>query len=261
MQNKDQKLSLNAVIVVAAGSGTRAGLRDGLPKQYCSAGGEPVLKRTLRAFLSHSEVAWVLTVIRSGDEALYEKAVAGLDTGKLLQPVPGGATRQLSVFAGLEALAHLNPAAVLIHDAARPFISADCISGTLAALDRFDGAIAGAPVTDTLKRGRDGLILETVPRDGLWRAQTPQTFRYDKIWNAHRAAAEAVGTGFTDDASIAEWAGLSVALVDNASDNMKITTAEDLAMANLIASDGAADIRCGTGFDVHAFEDGDHVTL
>jgi 2-C-methyl-D-erythritol 4-phosphate cytidylyltransferase/2-C-methyl-D-erythritol 2,4-cyclodiphosphate synthase len=261
MQNKDQKLNLNAVIVVAAGSGTRAGLRDGLPKQYCLVGGKPVLRRTIRAFLDHPEIGLVLAVIRAGDQALYESAVSALTSEKLLPPAPGGATRQLSVSAGLDALAAHNPDAVLIHDAARPFISAECISGTIAALSRFDGAIAAAPVTDTLKRGMESLIQETVARDGLWRAQTPQTFRFAKIVEAHRAAAKAVGTGFTDDASIAEWAGLSVALVENTSENMKITTAEDLAMADLIASDGGPDVRCGTGFDVHAFEDGDHVTL
>jgi 2-C-methyl-D-erythritol 4-phosphate cytidylyltransferase/2-C-methyl-D-erythritol 2,4-cyclodiphosphate synthase len=264
MQNQDQKQSCNAALIVAGGSGVRAGLKQGRPKQYCSAGGEAVLRRTICAFLNHPHVHRVLPVIRSSDESLYEEAVAGLASEKLMRPVPGGATRQLSVWAGLEALADVSPHAVLIHDAARPFISADCIGGTLAALDLFDGAIAAAPVTDTLKLGQEGRIAGTVSRAGLWRAQTPQTFHYGKIREAHRAAAEAVGTDFTDDASIAEWAGLSVALVENKSENLKITTAGDLAMADMIANGGRTglpDVRCGTGFDVHAFQDGDHVTL
>jgi 2-C-methyl-D-erythritol 4-phosphate cytidylyltransferase/2-C-methyl-D-erythritol 2,4-cyclodiphosphate synthase len=264
MQNQDQNQSHNAALIVAAGSGVRAGLAQGRPKQYAIAAGEPVLRRTLRVFLEHSQVHRVLCAIRSGDEALYEDAVAGLPAEKLLAPVPGGATRQLSVLAGLEALMAYSPGAVLIHDAARPFISAECIAATLAALGDFDGAIAAAPVTDTLKRGEGGRIAGTVARKGLWRAETPQTFHFRKILEAHRAAAQSAATDFTDDASIAEWAGLSVALTENARQNMKITTAGDLAMADMIASGGGgshADIRCGTGFDVHGFGEGDHVTL
>ena len=263
MQKQDQNQSSNAALIVAAGSGVRAGLQQGRPKQYCLAGGEPVLRRTVCAFLEHPQIRHVLVVLRAGDEALYAEALAGLTSVKLLHSVPGGATRQLSVAAGLEALEPLAPDAVLIHDAARPFVSADCIAGTIAALEVFDGAIAAAPVTDTLKRGEGGQIAGTVAREGLWRAQTPQTFHYRKILEAHRAAAESGRSDFTDDASIAEWAGLSVALVENTSENMKITTAGDLAMADLIASagTGAIDVRCGSGFDVHSFGEGDHVTL
>jgi 2-C-methyl-D-erythritol 4-phosphate cytidylyltransferase / 2-C-methyl-D-erythritol 2,4-cyclodiphosphate synthase len=263
MQIQDQKQGVHATIVVAAGSGVRAGLTQGRPKQFCDAGGKPILRRTLEAFIDHPQVHLVVAVIRAGDEDLYEEAIRGLQSEKLLKPAPGGATRQLSVASGLDALASFSPDAVLIHDAARPFISAKCISDTLDALKTFDGAIAAAPVTDTLKRGEGGRSAGTVSRGGLWRAQTPQTFHYAKIRDAHRAAAGR--TDFTDDASIAEWRGLDVALVENTSENMKITTAEDLAMADLIATGGArapfADVRAGTGFDVHAFEDGDHVTL
>ena len=263
MQKEDQNQRCNAALIVAGGSGVRAGPLQGRPKQYCAVGGEAVLRRTVRAFLEHGQVRRVLVVLRTGDEALYAEALAGLSSEKLMPPVPGGATRQLSVAAGLEALEAVSPGAVLIHDAARPFVSAACIAGTIAALEFFDGAIAAAPVTDTLKRGEGGRCAGTVPREGLWRAQTPQTFHYRKILAAHRAAKAATQTGFTDDASIAEWAGLSVALVENASENMKITTAGDLAMADLIASGarGTPDVRCGTGYDVHAFDEGDRVTL
>jgi 2-C-methyl-D-erythritol 4-phosphate cytidylyltransferase / 2-C-methyl-D-erythritol 2,4-cyclodiphosphate synthase len=262
MQIQDQKHRVHATIIVAAGSGVRAGLKQGRPKQYCDAGGKPILRRTLEAFIDHLQIHYVVVVIRAGDEDLYDEAIQGLRSEKLLKAVPGGATRQLSVAAGLDALVSFSPDAVLIHDAARPFISAECITDTLDALQTFDGAIAAAPVTDTLKRGAGGRSTGTVSRDGLWRAQTPQTFHYAKIRDAHRAAADR--TDFTDDASIAEWHGLSVALVENTSENMKITTAEDLAMADLIATGGHAafaDVRAGNGFDVHAFEDGDHVTL
>jgi 2-C-methyl-D-erythritol 4-phosphate cytidylyltransferase/2-C-methyl-D-erythritol 2,4-cyclodiphosphate synthase len=264
MQNQDQNQGYNAALIVAAGSGVRAGLAQGRPKQYAIAGGEPVLRRTLRIFLEHRQVHRVLCAIRAGDEAWYEEAVAGLPGSKLLPPVPGGATRQLSVSAGLEALAAYSPNGVLIHDAARPFISAECITATLGALEHFDGAIAAAPVTDTLKRSEGGRIAGTVAREGLWRAETPQTFHFQKILEAHRAAVRASRTDFTDDAGLAEWAGLSTGLVENMSGNMKITTAGDLAMADMITSGGRgshADVRCGTGFDVHGFGEGDHVTL
>lgn len=265
MQKQDQNQGCNAAIIVAAGSGVRAAGSARLPKQYCLIDGEPVLRRTLRAFLEHGNVHRVLAVIRGGDGELYNEAVAGLASGKLLAPVVGGAARQLSVAAGLEALAVSSPDAVLIHDAARPFISAQCISDTIAALGAFDGAIAAVPVTDTLKRSVESRIAETLPRAGLWRAQTPQTFHYRKILEAHRAASNADLSDFTDDASIAEWNGLSVAIIENTSENMKITTAGDLLMADMIAGGGdrirLPDVRTGTGFDVHAFEDGDHVTL
>jgi 2-C-methyl-D-erythritol 4-phosphate cytidylyltransferase/2-C-methyl-D-erythritol 2,4-cyclodiphosphate synthase len=255
-----------AALIVAAGSGVRAGLQQGRPKQYCLAGGEPLLRWTINAFARHPSISAVQVVVRLGDEELYEEATAGLNTHKLLPACPGGATRQLSVMAGLEALSSHAPDAVLIHDAARPFISAECISATLAALATADGSLAAAPVTDTLKRGDNGIVAGTVPRANLWRAQTPQTFHFQKILDAHRAAVQSNRSDFTDDASIAEWFGLKVALVENLSENMKVTTAHDLYIADLIARGGSMrpslpDVRSGTGFDVHEFGDGDHVTL
>jgi 2-C-methyl-D-erythritol 4-phosphate cytidylyltransferase/2-C-methyl-D-erythritol 2,4-cyclodiphosphate synthase len=225
-----------------------------------------VLRHTVRAFAGIPNISAIVVVIRPGDEHLYADAVLSIGTAKLLKPVPGGATRQLSVAAGLDALSQADVDAVLIHDAARPFVSQACIGATITALDTHDGAIAAVPVSDTLKRGNGQSIALTVPRENLWRAQTPQTFAFAKILEAHRAAASAARSDFTDDASIAEWFGLNVALVPDTSANMKITTAEDLAMADLIASHGATaprlpDVRTGTGYDVHSFEPGDHVTL
>jgi 2-C-methyl-D-erythritol 4-phosphate cytidylyltransferase/2-C-methyl-D-erythritol 2,4-cyclodiphosphate synthase len=179
---------------------------------------------------------------------------------KLGPPVNGGETRQASVLAGLRALAGPAPDHVLIHDAVRPFVSADLISRVLAALAAAPAAICALPLADTLKRaGADGRIAGTLDRTGLWRAQTPQGFRFADILAAHEAAAAAGRTDFTDDAAIAEWAGLAVALVPGSEANAKLTTAEDLAMADRALA--PADVRTGIGFDVHRFAPGDHVWL
>jgi len=247
-----------AALIVAAGRGTRA--RGPGPKQYATIGGVPVLARALRAFLAHPDIALVAVVIAREDEALYRAAVAGLTSGKLLGPVGGGATRQASVGSGLRALcAHL-PERVLIHDAARPFVTRDVIDRVLGALAQWPGAIAALPLADTLKKaGPGGLIAATVDRAGLWRAQTPQGFRFADILAAHERARAAGLEDMTDDAAIAEWAGLPVALVLGSVANAKLTTPEDFAMAERAA--GGPDVRVGQGFDVHRLVAGDHVWL
>jgi 2-C-methyl-D-erythritol 4-phosphate cytidylyltransferase/2-C-methyl-D-erythritol 2,4-cyclodiphosphate synthase len=250
-------------IVVAGGSGLRAG--GGLAKQYALIGGEPVLRRSLCAFLAHETVDGVIAVIRAGDEALFARCAAGLGP-RLLAAVTGGATRQESVLEGLRAATGHAPEKVLIHDAARPFVTGECISKVLAALETHQGAIAARPLFDTLKRAEGRLIAGNIDRAGLWQAQTPQAFRFAPICAAHEAASAEGRTDFTDDAALAEWHGLDVALVDSLSHNMKITSAEDLRIADFIARAErpalpAADMRTGMGFDVHAFEPGDHVTL
>jgi 2-C-methyl-D-erythritol 4-phosphate cytidylyltransferase/2-C-methyl-D-erythritol 2,4-cyclodiphosphate synthase len=153
---------------------------------------------------------------------------------------------------------------VLIHDAARPFLTDDLITRLLAALDGAPAAIAAEPVADTLKRAAsDGTIAETVDRAGLWRAQTPQAFEYAPILAAHRRAADAARSEFTDDAALAEWCGLAVKLVPSSGGNMKLTTAEDVALAERLhaAPSPLLEPRIGSGFDVHAFAAGDHVWL
>ena len=251
-----------AALVVAAGRGARAARAGGLPKQYVALAGVPVLRRTLDALVAVHAIDVVQVVIHPDDGSSYEAAVAPV-LDKLLPPVLGGATRQASVKAGLEALARLAPDVVLIHDAARPFVAPGLVDRLVAALDRWDGAIPGLQLSDTLKRARaDGSIEATVARDGLWRAQTPQGFRFAAILAAHRAAATAGRHDFTDDAAIAEWQGLGVALVDGSERNIKLTTAEDLVMAERVLSGPSLpDIRTGTGFDVHRFATGDHVWL
>ena len=240
-------------VIVAAGRGQRYGAD--LPKQYLSLAGRSLLQRSASAFSGHPSVDGVRVVIHPDDRALYDHAVAGL---ALLEPTAGGDSRQDSVRLGLISLEELKPERVLIHDAARPAVGADLIDRVLAALDGAPGAIPALAVNDTLKRaGGDGLIAETVERAGLWRAQTPQGFRYGDILDAHRAAE---GRALTDDAAVAEAAGLAVALVAGDEGNLKVTSEGDLArLAAMIG--GALESRTGMGFDVHAFGPGDHVML
>lgn len=253
-----------AALVVAAGRGTRAQGTSSLPKQYAEIGGRPLLWHAVSAFSGHNLISHVVVAIGTDDGARYEAAI-GQATAKLRPPVIGGATRQSSVLAGLEALATLQPGKVLIHDAARPFVSAETISRVIAALDDHAGAIAAVPLADTLKRASpSGIIAETLERGNLWRAQTPQGFRFASILEAHRQAAAAGLTGLTDDAAVAEWRGLEVALVEDLGSNVKLTTADDLAAADLKLRSAMAtgmETRTASGFDVHRFADGDHVWL
>lgn len=241
-------------LIVAAGSGSRFG--GDVPKQYLTLAGQAVLRRTVEAFRRHPLVSDVRVVINPVHRDLYEAAVAGLD---LPPPVDGGANRQDSVRNGLESVAANAPDLVLIHDAARPLVDAASITAVIDALAEVPAALAAAPVTDTLKRaGSDGAVADTVDRTALWRALTPQGFRYTDILAAHRALA---GDTLTDDAAVAEKAGLPVRLVPTNPDNLKVTHADDLARAEQIIMNQLGDIRVGQGFDVHKFEPGDHVII
>ncbi len=243
----------NAALIVAAGRGTRAG--PGGPKQYRLLGGIPVLRRTLAAFASHPGIDHVCAVIHPDDAEAYEVAAAGLP--KLLPPTFGGATRQASVALGLESLHKISPTNVLIHDGARPLVSAAIISRTLDALTTHRGALVSLPVTDTLRRVDAGQAGETVSRDGLWRAQTPQAFRFDAILDAHRKAS---ARDLTDDVAVAAAAGIEVAMIEGDEMNLKITSAADLDLAErLLGANGES--RTGSGYDVHRFGPGDHVWL
>ena len=227
-----------------------------LPKQYMEMAGRPVLAHTMKAFAEHPGVEKVRAVIHPNDMDLYQSIAQGLD---VLDPVPGGASRQKSVLLGLESLTEFDPAKVLIHDGARPLVSAAIIERTIKALESSPGAIAAVPVRDTLKRQEHGsaTIEETVDRSGLWRAQTPQGFRFDDILAAHRSAQ---GLELTDDAAVAEHAGLSVALVEDRDDNLKITTSDDLTRA-IRTLTGGSDLAVGSGFDVHKFGPGDRIRM
>jgi 2-C-methyl-D-erythritol 4-phosphate cytidylyltransferase/2-C-methyl-D-erythritol 2,4-cyclodiphosphate synthase len=239
-------------ILVAAGRGTR--LPGDIPKQYRSIGGEPILRRAARAFSRHPAIDGVRIVIHPDDRARYDQAVAGLE---LLAPVLGGATRQESVRNGIESLENMAPDCVMIHDAARPFVSAATISAARGALKTAAGAVAAIPVVDSLKRASQGR-LSAVDRTDLWRAQTPQAFRYPDILRAHR---EAAGLDLTDDAAVAERAGLALAIARGDEDNFKITTEDDIARAERMVAARPQLPRTGMGFDVHGFGPGDHVWL
>ncbi|GAC1346116.1 MAG: bifunctional 2-C-methyl-D-erythritol 4-phosphate cytidylyltransferase/2-C-methyl-D-erythritol 2,4-cyclodiphosphate synthase [Acetobacteraceae bacterium] len=229
-----------AALLVAAGSGLRFGADR--PKQFALLAGKPVARWAAERLLPHASRLQPV-----GDAALLGPALAGLDH---LPIVPGGAARQDSVRAGLEALAPHRPDIVLVHDAARPFLPADTIPALLAALDRHQGAIPAVPVADTLKRCTDGTIVATIPRDGLYRAQTPQAFRFDILLGLHRAA----GPGATDDAALLEQHGLAVAIVPGHEDNIKLTYQEDAIRLDRVLSP-PLEPRTGTGFDVHVLQE------
>ncbi len=245
-----------AAIVVAGGRGVRAG--GELPKQYRMIGGVPVLRRSLLAFTSHPDIQLVQPVIHPDDERLFQAAADALP---IRTPVNGGATRQASVFAGLEALAADAPEIVLVHDAARPFASAALISRAIAA-GRAGAAIPGLPVSDTVKAvDASGRVVETLDRGRLRTVQTPQAFAYPTLLAAHRKARAAGRDDFTDDAALAEWAGMAVGVFAGEAGNTKLTTAEDFARAELENLAALGDVRTGLGYDVHAFTAGDHVML
>lgn len=250
-----------AALIVAAGRGLRAG--GDRPKQYRLVEGRPVLARALMPFLADAAIDTVAVVIGEGDEQRYADAVEGLDGTRLARPVTGGATRQASVRLGLRALARDGfRGIVLVHDAARPFVSPAQIGGAVQALAAGEvAAVPALPVTDTIKRTDDsGHIIETPPRDRLVSVQTPQAFRLAPLLAAHDAAEAAALDGFTDDAAIMEWAGHAVATFPGDPANTKLTHPEDFLRTGRQPAMQLV-TRVGTGYDVHAFGPGDHVWL
>lgn len=250
-----------ALIVVAAGRGSRAYVgEEDLPKQYKPLNGIPVLKRTLSALIAMPCVDMILPVIHADDVRLFGSL--HLDDPKLMSPIFGGETRQLSVLAGLEALSERTPTNVLIHDAARPFVDEKTVEGVIDGLTDADAVLPVTLVVDTIKRSTDGRTVGgTEDRTQLYAAQTPQGFAYSAILAAHRRAAE-MSDGFTDDAAIAEWAHIPVALSWGNIDNIKITASDDFRRGErMLMGDNIVETRTGTGFDVHPFVPGDSVTL
>tara|TARA_R100000005_G_scaffold95553_2_gene77462 strand:+ start:12060 stop:13214 length:1155 start_codon:yes stop_codon:yes gene_type:complete len=244
----------NIALIVAAGKGARTGLD--IPKQYIEVAGKTILRRTIEAFLSHPGIDQLQIVISEDDRALYDKATEGLS---LLPPIAGGVERQDSVRAGLESLLESRPRFVLIHDAARPFVSHDLISRTLAAL--ANGAEAVLPaltISDSLKTISEQRITGALDRDSIVAAQTPQGFAFAPILAAHRTFA---GEALTDDTAVAERAGIEVLRIEGDTANVKVTTAEDVERARRAFIRPLTDIRTGFGFDVHAFCEGDGVWL
>ncbi|WP_182179053.1 bifunctional 2-C-methyl-D-erythritol 4-phosphate cytidylyltransferase/2-C-methyl-D-erythritol 2,4-cyclodiphosphate synthase [Methylobacterium radiotolerans] len=270
-----------AAVVVAAGRGIRIG--GGTPKQYRRVGGQAVLTRTLAALAADDAIARIQPVIAADAADFFRSCLEELAPAiraKITPPVEGGATRQLSVRAGLEALAAGDaPEIVLVHDAARPYVDSALIARAIAAGRDHGAAVPGVPVTDTVKRVVDiapgiGRVHETPPREHLRAVQTPQAFVFGPLLGAHRDAAAQGLDGFTDDGALAEWAGLPVVVFAGDIANRKITQPADLIEADRAFATATTDLpapgaramttyvtRLGTGFDVHAFTTGDHVWL
>lgn len=237
-----------SAIVVAAGSGSRAGG----DKQWRSVGGRPMVRWSVETLLK-AGAAPVLVVVAPGAESRADDALADLSGWRA---ITGGATRADSVRAGLVALENADDSSVLIHDAARPFLSASLISRLLDALTDVDGALPALPVADSLRRGLGGLVVGGVERDGLWRAQTPQAFRLKTIRDAYAVWTDADAP--TDEAAVVERAGGRVRLVEGDARLMKLTYPEDFAMAEALLP---KTFRIGQGYDVHRWGPGTSVWL
>jgi 2-C-methyl-D-erythritol 4-phosphate cytidylyltransferase / 2-C-methyl-D-erythritol 2,4-cyclodiphosphate synthase len=246
-----------AAVVVAAGRGLRAG--GPLPKQYLHVLGEPLIRPVLAVFAGHGEISIVQPVIHPDDDDLYQSAAEGLH---LLAPVNGANSRQGSVRAGLEALQPHGPDLVLVHDAARPFVSPALITRAIGAGRASGAAVPVIGVTDTVKTvDATGVVMGTIDRSIVRMVQTPQAFEFTALLDAHRRA-QAVGCDdFTDDAALVEWAGLKVTTFEGERENVKVTSNEDFARVEVSRLAALSDVRTGFGFDVHPFAEGDHVML
>ncbi len=253
----------NIALIVAAGRGSRAssnGAPD-IPKQYVPLAGIPVLRYTIEKFASHPEIDHILVVIHPDDRDLYASCVEGID--KLLPVVEGAATRQGSVQAGLSALVSLNPDNVLIHDAARPLLSHALIDRVLNALIHDIAIVPALAITDTMKKNDKGYVGASISRDQVASIQTPQGFVFSKILEAHERAKQTGNDNLTDDSAIAVQAGMKVRIVEGEQNNLKITMEPDFdtALRLLALRNSSMITTTGTGFDVHKFGHGDHVTL
>lgn len=257
-----------AAIIVAAGRGERASAGgETVPKQYRPIAGVPVLLRTINALLDHDGINWVLPVIHPDHAERY--AALHIADERVLAPVLGGAERQELVLEGLKGLGAKRPDLVLIQDAARPLVNREVIQGVIDALSSAEAALPVVPVTDTIKRSTDGVTVSaTEDRATLFAAQTPQGFRFPQILSAHMRASR-LPRPFTDDAAIAEWAGLKVVLTRGAADNIKITNPGDFDHAERILTGATAmnirqpnvEVRVGMGVDFHQFVEGNAVWL
>jgi 2-C-methyl-D-erythritol 4-phosphate cytidylyltransferase / 2-C-methyl-D-erythritol 2,4-cyclodiphosphate synthase len=252
-----------SLIVLAAGRGSRVGGDE--PKQYRLCAGRPLLCHTLEALSAAHPFCATTVVIHEEDRARYDRAIKALSPSSAATigpPAIGGATRQASGLAGLEAQVAHAPDVVLIHDGARAFPVADLVQRAIDAAARYGAAAPGVPLSDTVKQIDDKHIAISTPQRASLRAmQTPQSFHFDLILDAHRRAAKEAQQEFTDDAAIAEWAGSPTYIFDGDARNMKVTTMQDLMEAERRLTLEASDVRVGHGFDVHAFAPGDSVWL
>jgi len=267
MQADHSPSGANAVIILAAGRGARMGETLKGPKQYEMLGSKSVLQTTIECFEAVDAIHHILVVIHGDDHALYEANVN--QGGKLLPPCVGGETRQISAHNGLKAIEGLRIDRVLIHDAARPFVSQEIVLNCLSRIAAGQCVLPAIAVSDTLKRASETAgaleVSETVSRDGLFFAQTPQGFDYGEILAAHAKASEVLDMEFTDDAAIGEWSGMTTRLVEGSGDNIKITTLSDLDKAINISkievNSKVMDVRTGNGYDLHRLVPGEGVIL
>mgnify|MGYP002634461876 CR=1 FL=1 len=243
----------NAVIIVAAGRGHR--MEKQIPKQYLDIGGMAVLRHTVNIFLKNPAIDHIQVVIHPDDQSLYDDAIGDM---ALPDPVFGGQSRQQSVLAGLEAISEIMPEYVYIHDAARPFLEQKTLNRLIAEVAEYGAVIPALNVTDTIKYMSNETIDSTLDRDLLYRAQTPQAFRYKAIYMAHR---HQENKDLTDDSAVAELSGLKVRIIPGSENNFKITTPQDLIKAQNMSQNSYTDVRTGYGIDVHAFDKGDHIIL
>ncbi len=258
------KTSDVGIIVVAAGRGMRAG--GGLPKQYRALGGRMVLARTVEALGNALPDATLACVIHPDDSSLFDEAMSQVRTkpARMLDAVPGGATRQESVRAGLKAINDIKNGIniVLIHDSVRCFSDTRLITDLVKSARMSRAVIPGIAITDSLKQADgNGLVRGAVSREGLYAVQTPQAFDIALISRAHADAAAAGLGDLSDDAALVEWAGVPVMIIPGSPRNFKLTTGADFARAEAMLMMDLMDIRTGTGFDVHAFAPGDGVWL
>lgn len=243
-------------LIVAAGSGER--LSGDTPKQYLPLNGKPILRHSVGAFSNHPQIDAVRVVYNPEYQALYNNAVGDLHT---LPPVAGGKTRQESVRLGLLSLAQHSPQKILIHDAARPLVDARIISDIINTLDTTNAVIPTLPIGDTIKNCENGKITNTIPREKLMLAQTPQGFDYKEILEAHKTLNSEPSIAnskdnnlplFTDDASLFEHLNKEVKFIAGSQNNFKITTKSDLQRAENIMRNNT-ETRVGMGFDAHKY--------
>lgn len=240
---------INSAVIAAGGSGTRMG--GNVPKQFVRIGGIPIIVRTLLKFETCSDIDEIIVVIRDCDIETVKILLDEYKITKRTRIVKGGATRQASVLNGINAA---SGRFVFIHDAARPFVTPEQISEVVSETHRFGAATLGVPIKDTLKTvKKDGMISETVDRENKYSIQTPQGFEIEMIRAAHREA-ERKGVSVTDDCALAELSGASVKVVEGSSLNIKLTTPEDIILAEGILNSEKGEteqVRVGLGYDVH----------
>ena len=225
------------------------------PKQYLKIGNKTILRKTIESFLENPAIEEVLVVIGEGHEEFYKSAIEGL---KILPFTLGGKTRQESVFNGLKAIESLSPKNVLIHDAARPFISQEIISNALKELESGEKAVIPiVPTKDTSKLIENNYVIKTINRESLYSVQTPQCFSFKTIFDLHK---EHNGNNFTDDSALCEYSSVKVKTIEGDNSNLKITTNQDLIMANKEINSTKTTL-IGSGFDVHSFEEGNEVII